>query len=131
MIDVPHHTAPPAPLKSARVLLWIQFAFVVFATLTLVATVIGRAEHGQDTGVFVILAVLNAAMAVGLLLGAAYLPSRRSWVRPLVFTLEGVNVVNALVNIVTVSLLSVIGLLLAGAVILLLLDRRVKEWAAA
>ncbi len=125
----PAPTAPPARLKTARVLLWVQTAFALLATVVLVVGVAERLDHGQDAGLLTVIAAINAAMALGLLLGTANVMTRRPWVRPLLFSLETVYLINALVNIATVSVTGVLGLLLAVAIITTLLDRRVKDWA--
>ncbi|HEY4453795.1 MAG TPA: hypothetical protein VGN81_05730 [Pseudonocardiaceae bacterium] len=122
----------PKPLRTARVLIWIQFAASVLLLVLVFGEVASIADHGQQMSSLGMFEVVEDPIVVVLaLIAAIFIASRKPWVRPLVVIVEALAVMNGIINVVSGAVAGLVGIVLAIFVVTLMFRPEVTAWAEA
>jgi hypothetical protein len=121
--------APPKPLRTARVILWIQVAATGLLLVIQLAEVASIEEHGEQmTGIGHFEVVENPIVFVLAVIAAIVVASRRPWARPLAIVVEVLAIMNGVINLVAGLPAGIVGIGLAVTVITLLARKEVSAW---
>ncbi|HEY2698364.1 MAG TPA: hypothetical protein VGJ45_23080 [Pseudonocardiaceae bacterium] len=134
MIQPPNNppTAVPKPLRTARVLIWIQFAASALLLILVFSEVASIADHGQEmTSLGSFEVVEDPIVVVLALIAAIFIASRKQWVRPLVVIVEALAVMNGIINVVNGAVAGLVGIVLAIFVVSLMFRPEVTAWGEA
>lgn len=134
MIQPPNNppTEVPKPLRTARVLIWIQFAASALLLLLVFSEVASIAEHGQEmTSLGSFEVVEDPIVVVLALIAAIFIASRKQWARPLVVIVEALAVMNGIINVVNGAVAGLVGIVLAILVASLMFRPEVTAWIEA
>lgn len=119
----------PRQLRTARVILWIQFAATALFSLAQFVQVSSLWQHGQQVPGFAVFALIeDPAVSILALIAAIFIATPRTWVRPLATVVEAVAILNGVINVVDGVFAGVIGITLAIWVIVLLFNSNVTAW---
>jgi hypothetical protein len=134
MIQPPNNppTEVPKPLRTARVLIWIQFAASALLLILVFSEVASIADHGQEmTSLGSFEVVEDPIVVVLALIAAIFIASRKQWVRPLVVIVEALAVMNGIINVVNGAVAGLVGIVLAIFVVSLMFRPEVTAWGEA
>jgi hypothetical protein len=123
------HVAPPKPLRTARVIMWIQVAATGLLIAVQFAEVASIEQHGQELsslGQFEV--VENPIVFVAAVIAAIFVVSRRPWARPLAIIVEVLAIMNGVINLVSGLPAGIVAIGLAATVITRLVRPEVGAW---
>ena len=119
----------PKPLRTARVLIWIQTAASALLLVLVLGEVASIAEHGQEMTALGSLEVVDDPIVVVLAVVASiFIASRKRWVRPLVVMVEALAVLNGIINVVNGAVGGFVAIVLAIVVVSLVFRPEVTAW---
>lgn len=122
----------PKPLRTARVLIWIQFAASALLLLVVLSEVASIAAHGQELTSLGSFEVIEDPIVVVLaLIAAIFIASRKRWARPLVVIVEALAVMNGVINVINGAIAALAAIVLAILVVSLMFRPEVTAWAEA
>jgi hypothetical protein len=122
-------SAPPKPLRTARIILWIQVAATGLLLALQFAELASIEQHGQEvTGLGHFELVENPVVFVVAVIAAIFVASRRPWARSLVFVVEVLAIMNGVINLVSGVPAGVVAIGLAVTVITLVARPEVSAW---
>lgn len=122
----------PPPVRTARILLWINIALTGLAVVFLTLLAIAASSQGPGTGLglLFLVMVLSVIPLVLTIVLTARIASRRRWVRVGLIVLMAVNIVGYLLNMVNGGSPAPAGLALAlsVAVLICMLRQESRAW---
>jgi inner membrane protein involved in colicin E2 resistance len=120
---------PPRPLRTARVILWIQVAATGLLLVLQYVELASIEQHGEQVssiGHFEI--IENPIVFVIAVVAAIFVTSRRPWSRPLAIIVEMLAIINGIINVVSGLVAGIAAIGLAISVIMLLSRAEVSDW---
>lgn len=123
--------AMPGRLRGALIVLVFQVIANALLGWLVVDNLNEEASHGASTdgaGPAYFVGYLSMALAVMLLICVVFTVRPLGWVRPLVIGIESIAIVSDLVNVVNGAVAGLIGIALAIAVIVALMNDDVRDW---
>lgn len=126
---VPPRIAPPKPLRTARIILWIQVAATGLLLVVQFAQLSSIEEHNQElSGLGRFEVIENPIVFVVAVIAAIFVASRRPWARPLAVVVEVLAIMNGIINVVSGLPSGIVAIGLAVTVITLLARAEVGAW---
>lgn len=129
-LDGDGNNVAPKPLRTARVILYVQGVATLLQTALFVWVIIEAGSHGQEVTWFARpLVVADLLLGVLALVSAATIVAQgRPWSWLLAVVVEVFAILFGLINVFTGSLPAVVGLVLAIVVVRSLFRADVQEW---
>ncbi|QUQ63998.1 hypothetical protein [Kutzneria sp. CA-103260] len=125
---VPTPVPLPRPLRTARVILWIQAVCIGLLTVLQFAAIAERQAHNQEVGGFNSFAVVDNILVFVLALTAALFVAKRRFGRTLALVVEALGALNGILNLVNGATAGIVEIGFAVGVASLLLNPQVTLW---
>jgi hypothetical protein len=121
----------PGRLIGVLVVMFFQVLANGFLGFVVVDELDRRAGHGANVdgaGVAYFFGYLSIVLAVVLLVCGVLTVRPKAWVRPVIITIEGIAVINGIINVVNGAVAGLIGIVIAIVVMTVLMSQEVVDW---
>jgi cytochrome bd-type quinol oxidase subunit 2 len=124
----PIRAVPPAPLRTARVILWIQAALIALLVIVQFAAISELTDHGEAVGGYNSFVVADNVVLFVVALIAALLIVKKRLARGFAFVAEALAILNGILNLAHGMFAGVVECGLGIAVVILLLNPQTTNW---